>query len=354
MTGTTGREAIGAKTGEAPIAGRVLVTGCAGMIGARVAGRLLAQGVTVVGVDNLNKSYDVQLKQWRLHRLCEKSNFAFHRADIAAAGIAEQLFARYAASGGAPFAAVVNLAARAGVRQSVQEPTVYFQTNLTGTLRLLQSCTAFGVPKFVLASTSSVYGTTAAAVPLSEEMETSCPLSPYAASKKAAEVLTYTYHHLHGLDSSVLRYFTVYGPAGRPDMSPFRFVQKIAEGWPITVYGDGLQSRDFTFVDDVAEATILALKPVGHQAINVGAGSPIVLRDAITTIELATGRKAEIDYQPRHPSDVADTWADVSKARQLLDWVPSVSFAEGVERLVQWYRENRDWASGIATRDPSA
>ena len=352
MIGTTSGEAAGAKTDGAPIVGRVLVTGCAGMIGARVAGRLLAHGVAVAGVDDLNESYDVRLKHWRLDRLTGEPGFEFHRADIADADSVRRLFAGCSASGGAPFSAVVNLAARAGVRRSVQEPAAYFRTNLAGALHLLQSCVECGVPKFAQASTSSVYGRAATAVPLSEEMATSRPLSPYAASKKAAEVLTHAYHHLYGLDASILRYFTVYGPAGRPDMSPFRFVQKIAEGWPITVYGDGRQSRDFTFVDDVAEATLLALKPVGYQVINVGAGSPIVLRDAITAIELATGRTAEIAWQPRHPSDVDGTWADVSKARRLLGWAPSVSFAEGVDRLVRWYRENRDWAVGIVGIDP--
>ncbi len=351
MTDITGSEAIALRSDEASTAGRALVAGCAGMIGARVAERLLAQGVPVVGVDDLNESYDARLKHWRMNRLIGEPDFDFHRGDIADANIVKRLFARYSASGGAPFSAVVNLAARAGVRQSVQEPAAYFRTNLTGTLNLLQSCVECGIPKFALASTSSVYSQTSEAIPLSEEMATSCPLSPYAASKKAAEVLTYTYHHLYGLDASVLRYFTVYGPAGRPDMSPFRFVQKIAEGRPITVYGDGLQSRDFTFVEDVAEATLLALKPMGYQTINVGAGSPIALRDAITIIEFATGRKAEIDYQPRHPSDVAATWADIGKARRLLGWTPRVSFEEGVERLVKWYRENRDWAMDIATSD---
>ncbi len=339
---------------------RVLVTGCAGMIGAKVAEMLLAQGTAVAGLDDLNHAYDIRLKQWRLERLTGSPGFDFHCADISDTVQTEEIFARYAAtgegheSGASPFSAVINLAARAGVRQSVLEPAAYFQANLTGTLNLLRACAAHGVPKFVLASTSSVYGDAAGqATPLlSEDMETSRPLSPYAASKKAAEVLAYACHHLHGLDVSVLRYFTVYGPAGRPDMSPFRFVQKIAEGRPITVYGDGSQSRDFTFVDDVAQATILALKPLGYEVINIGAATPIVLRDAIAVIESAAGRKAVIDYRPRHPSDVASTWADVSKARRLLGWTPSTSFEEGVARLMRWYKENRDWAMEIDSDDP--
>ena len=203
----------------------------------------------MVGVDNLNDAYDPRLKQWRLAQLQPRKNFRFHQLDITDRAALEPLFAADGAE--PPFAAVVNLAARAGVRPSVTNPWVYYQANCIGTLNLLDMCRQSGVRKFLLASTSSLYGKHNQ-VPYREDADTNRPLSPYAASKKAAETLAFTYHHLHGLDVSIPRYFTVYGPAGRPDMSVFRFIRRIAEGEPIIVFGDGSQSRDFTFVDDIA------------------------------------------------------------------------------------------------------
>jgi len=240
------------------------------------------------------------------------------------------------------------LAARAGVPQSVVDPWAYFETNLTGTLNLLELCRRHGVGKFVLASTSSLYGAHNR-MPYREDADTSRPLAPYAASKKAAETLCYTYRHLHGLDVTVLRYFTVYGPAGRPEMSLFRFVQKISEGRPITVTGDGTQSRDFTFVDDIARGTIAALRPVGYDIINLGSDKPVVLNDAIRLIESLTGQPAQVRRQPAHPADVKASWADVTRAGQVLDWKPQVSFADGVKAAVDWYQTERAWVSQIDT-----
>ncbi|HTE04499.1 MAG TPA: SDR family NAD(P)-dependent oxidoreductase, partial [bacterium] len=235
-----------------------LVTGCAGFIGWKVCERLASEGHTVVGVDNLNTAYDVRLKQWRLARLQSARGFSFRQLDIGD---------REALPGAMPrdsVDAVINLAARAGVRQSVEDPWVYVATNITGTLNLLELCRTRGVKKFVLASTSSVYGSDTPR-PYREDAATDHPLSPYAASKKGAEVLAYTYHALYGIDVTVVRYFTVYGPAGRPDMSLFRFVKWVAEGDPVIVYGDGTQERDFTYVDDIAAGTVAALKPLGFE-----------------------------------------------------------------------------------------
>jgi nucleoside-diphosphate-sugar epimerase len=329
-----------------------MVTGCAGMIGARVTDRLLADGVKVVGVDILNDAYDIRLKDWRMERLMGTEGFEFHKADISDEDAMDEIFSG-AAKSAEPTSTVINLAARAGVRQSIEDPAAYYEANLMGTLSLLRMCASYDVPKFVLSSTSSVYGL-AASTPtgqLSVDLETSQPLSPYAASKKAAEALAYTYHHLYGLDVSILRYFTVYGPAGRPDMSLFRFVQKISEGRPITVFGDGSQSRDFTFVDDVAAATIASTRPIGYEIMNVGSDSPIVLSDAISVVEELTGHIAKIDYQPMHPADVTATWADISKTKRLLDWEPKTSFSDGLVSLVKWYQENRDWAQDVVTDD---
>ncbi len=321
-----------------------LLTGCAGFIASKVAELLLQAGHTVEGVDNLNDAYDPRLKQWRLARLQGCENFTFHHLDIADRAAVEPLFA----SGGSqpPFAAVINLAARAGVRPSVANPWVYLQANCEGTLNLLDFCRQSGVRKFLLASTSSLYGKDNP-VPYREDADTNRPLSPYAASKKAAEAFAFTYHHLHGIDISIPRYFTVYGPAGRPDMSVFRFIRQIAEGEPITVFGDGTQSRDFTFVDDIAAGTIAALKPLGFEAINLGGDRVTALNTVIEQIAELTGKKPQIEYRPAHPADVPTTWADVSKAARLLDWKPQIRIEEGIRRSVEWYYDNRELALSL-------
>jgi nucleoside-diphosphate-sugar epimerase len=319
-----------------------LVTGAAGFIGSKVAELLLERGDEVVGVDNMNDAYDVRLKEWRLARLLPRDGFRFEKQDIADRDAVARLFEL------AQYDGVINLAARAGVRQSVANPWIYNEANADATLNLLHECTRHDVKKFVLSSTSSLYGGDHPR-PYVETLSTERPLSPYAASKKAAEVMCYTYHYLYGLDVTVFRYFTVYGPAGRPDMSLFRFVQWISEGRPVTVYGDGGQSRDFTFVDDVARGTIAGLKEVGYEIINLGSDEPVVLSDAIALVEQLTGRKAQLEYVPRHPADVLATWADISKAERLLGWRPGFDFRKGVAALVDWYGENRDWAREIRT-----
>ena len=324
---------------------RLLVTGVAGFIGSRVAELLLEQGHHVCGIDNMCAAYDLRLKKYRLERLQGGPGLDFHLADIADRGSVSRIW-----QGRGPFDAVVNLAARAGVRQSVENPWVYVDTNVTGTLNLLELCRQDGVRKFVVASTSSLYGSHNS-VPFSEDAITDRPLSPYAASKKAAETLCWTYHHIYGLDVTVLRYFTVYGPAGRPDMSPFRFVQWIHEERPLRLYGDGTQSRDFTQVDDVARGTILGLRPLGYEIINLGGDSPHTLLDVIGLIEREAGKKALIEKHPMHAADVMATWADIGKARRLLGWEPEVGLEEGVARLCAWYRENRAWAKDISTED---
>jgi nucleoside-diphosphate-sugar epimerase len=253
-------------------------------------------------------------------------------------------FARFSTQ--APFDAVINLAARAGVRTSVENPWVYVDTNVTGTLNLLELCRKHDVKKFVLASTSSLYGAHNPR-PFREDADTNGPLSPYAASKKGAEALCYTYHYLYDIDVTVFRYFTVYGPAGRPDMSVFRFVRWINEEHPVQVYGDGKQSRDFTFVDDIARGTIAGLKPVGFEVINLGSDEPVVLMDAIRLIERLLDKKALLEYKPRYSADVMATWADIGKAERLLGWRPQVSFEEGIGQAVKWYQENRDWAKDV-------
>lgn len=331
----------------------ILLTGVAGFIAGRVAALLLDDGHTVVGLDNMNDAYDVRLKEYRLATLTGRDGFHFLRVDITDRAALREAWTKGSAhcggeAGSAPYDCVVNLAARAGVRPSVDDPWVYMDTNSMGNLNLLDLCREYGVRKYVLASTSSLYGSHNL-LPYSEEADTNRALSPYAASKKAAEAMCYTYHYLHKIDVTVFRYFTVYGPAGRPDMSPLRFTQWIHEGRPVHVYGDGLQSRDFTYVDDIARGTILGLRPLVFEVINLGSDRPVGLGDFIALVEKEAGRPAERVYSPAHPADVPATWADISKARRLLGWEPQVQLEEGVARLAAWYRENQEWAREIVT-----
>jgi nucleoside-diphosphate-sugar epimerase len=327
---------------------KYLVTGAAGFIASKVCERLLAEGHMVVGIDNLNDAYDLRLKEWRLGKLQDQPGFAFARLDICDRPGLQALFAEHCQA--APFAAVLNLAARAGVRRSVVDPWIYFDTNTTGTLNLLELCRTFQVCKFVLSSTSSLYGKNNP-MPWQEGQNTNQPLSPYAASKKAAEVLCYTYHYLYSIDVTVYRYFTVYGPASRPDMGMFRFIQWISEGYPVTILGDGTQSRDFTYVDDIARGTIAGLKPLGYEIINLGSDEPVQLMDAIRLVEEALGKKANLRFQERHAADMPASWAAIEKAQTLLGWRPQVRFADGVKQSVEWYLTNRTWAKQISTKD---
>jgi len=352
----------GAKLGKYIMA-TYLITGAAGFIAARVCEFLLRDGHTVVGVDNLNDYYDVRLKDWRLGQLLgdgrkelgsdprlsvylpvhgcgptvlNSGRFHFHFLDIENQGAMDALFSRYS------FDAVFNLAARAGVRYSMENPHVYLSTNTHGTLNLLECQRKYGVEKQVLASTSSLY--VGCPMPFTEDLPVNTPLSPYAASKKAAELMAYSYHKLYGLDITVLRYFTVFGPAGRPDMAPLRFIKWIDEGLPIQLFGDGSQARDFTYVDDIARGTILAAKPLGYEIVNLGGGrSPVSLRAVIALMEEALGRKATVVEKPFHAADIKETWADIAKADALLGWRPEWCLEEGVSRTVEWHVSNSAW-----------
>jgi len=322
---------------------RYIVTGAAGFIASKVSEILLKQGHTIIGIDNMNDSYDVRLKDWRLAQLVSYPNFIFLQEDISQFSRMDNVFNTQRQIDG-----IINLAARAGVRMSVENPWAYMETNINGTLNLLELCHRYDIQKFILASTSSLYGSHNP-VPYNEDTDTNRPLSPYAASKKAAEALCYSYHHLYQLDVTVFRYFTVYGPAGRPDMSLFRFTQWICEDLPVQVYGDGYQSRDFTFVDDIARGTIAGLKNVKYQVINLGNDQPHPLMEVIHLLEDYLGKKANIVYSPMHRADVYTTRASIDNARNILGWKPEVSLEEGLKKLVDWYLKERSWARYIAT-----
>lgn len=320
---------------------RYLVTGAAGFIARAVIQRLAAAGHTIVGVDNLNDSYDPRLKEWRLQQLASLPGFTFIKDDICRTGFFHDLTLNQPA-----FDGVIHLAARAGVRQAVEIPDVYLQTNAAGTLNLLEWCSKGGANKLVMASTSSIYGANPP-LPTTEVADSCHPLQIYAASKKAAEVMAYTYHHLYDLDTTIVRFFTVYGPAGRPDMVMFRFTRWVAEGDEVLITGDGSQMRGFTYVDDIADGVIKALKPVGYEIINLGGHETITINDLLWRIETLVGKKANVRYIARHPADVDANWADVTKARQLLGWEPLVTLDAGIAQMVNWYLEQRTWARHI-------
>ena len=321
------------------MSGHYLVTGCAGFIGSRVSEMLIEAGQRVTGIDDLSDGYDPRLKEWRLERLKSEEQFSFRMADICDLNAMSDVFASD------QFDALLNLGARAGVRQSVSDPWIYAQTNYLAMVNLLELCREYGVGKVVQASTSSVYGNDTHP-PFSESAPASMPLSPYAASKKAAEDLCYAYHYLHGLDVTVFRFFTVYGPAGRPDMSIFKFVRAIAEGEPLTLFGDGGE-RDFTHVDDVARGVLAGLVPLGHEVINLGGGQTTTVRRIIELIEAQLGKRAVIKVAERPAADVDSTSADISKAERLLGWRPEVRLETGIAGVVDWYLKNRDMARGL-------
>ena len=318
-----------------------LVTGAAGFIGARTCELLIKDGNTILGVDNMNDAYDLRMKEYRLNNLQTMDGFTFQKLDISDKSIVDYFK-------GKNFDGVINLAAWAGVRASVKNPWIYVESNMTGTLNMLELCRQTGTRKFIVASTSSIYGDDPP-YPTPESASSSEPLQPYAASKKGAEAMAHAYHHLYDIDVTVLRFFTVYGPAGRPDLALFRFVQWISEGRPVRVNGDGEQSRGFTYIDDIGRGIILALKPVGFEIINLGGHEVITINNLIKLVEDVVGKKAIVRYGPADPADMRSNWADVTKAGELLGWEPRFNLREGVKRLVEWYNAEREWACEILT-----
>ena len=330
---------------------RILVTGTAGFVGAALAQRLLARGDEVWGLDNHNDYYDPALKEARLARFADHPGYTHQRADLADAAAVNEAFARFRPE------RVVNLAAQAGVRYSLQNPQAYIQSNLVGFGHILEACRHGDVQHLVYASSSSVYGANRK-LPFAVEDAVDHPVSLYAATKKANELMAHTYSHLYGLPTTGLRFFTVYGPWGRPDMSPMLFADRISRGEPIDVFNFGNHSRDFTYIDDIVEGVIRTLdhpaqpdpsydpmqpnpgtSAAPYRVYNIGNDQPVQLLRFIELMEQALGHTVEKRLLPMQPGDVPDTWADVSALRRDVGYAPSTSIEDGVARFVAWYRE---------------
>lgn len=309
---------------------RVFLTGAAGFIGSHTAEALLKRGDTVLGVDDLNDYYDVAQKESNLERLKAHAGFTFVKEDIRSEGM-EKLMGDFKPD------VLVHLAARAGVRPSIQDPELYYDVNLRGTVNLLEACRKTGVGRLVFASSSSVYGAQEK-VPFSESDSTENPLSPYAATKRAGENIIYSYSKNYGIKSTCLRFFTVYGPAGRPDMAPFLFTKKIHEEQTVPRFGDGTTARDYTYVADIVSGIVAAVdKPFDYEIFNLGHNEPVPLHTLISTIEELLGKKAVIEELPEQPGDVPVTYADISKAQQMLGYSPKTSLKEGMGDFINWY-----------------
>ncbi len=329
---------------------KVLVTGAAGFIGFHTAKELLDRGDRVVGLDNLSPYYDVSLKQARLKQLECRNGFAFVKADLADSAAVERLFQDE------DFERVVNLAAQAGVRYSLKNPLAYVDTNVTGFLNVLEGCRHTGVEHLVFASSSSIYGANTQ-MPFSVHQTVDHPLSLYAATKKSNELMAHTYAHLYGLPVTGLRFFTVYGPWGRPDMALFLFTKKILAGEPIDIFNHGNHARDFTYIDDIVAGLARTLDRVAtpnpdwaserpdpgtssvpYRIYNIGNNSPVELMHFIETLEKELGKQAEKNFLPLQPGDVAKTYADIDDLREAMGFSPETSIEDGIARFVEWYR----------------
>jgi len=312
---------------------KLLVTGAAGFVGFHCSKRLIELGHEVVGLDNLNTYYDVTLKEARLAELEKLPGFRFYRIELADKGAVEQLFATERPQ------RVVHLAAQAGVRYSLENPHAYVNSNVVGTLHILEGCRHHGVKHLVYASTSSVYGANTA-LPFSVHQNVDHPVSLYAATKKSNELMAHTYAHLYGLPVSGLRFFTVYGPWGRPDMALFLFTDAVLRGHPMKIFGHGKMRRDFTYVDDIVQGILASLdRNYGFEVFNLGAGRSEELMDFVRTIEETCGKPGEKEFLPMQQGDVVSTAADISRAKRQLGYDPKTMIPDGVPRFVKWYRE---------------
>ncbi len=312
---------------------KALVTGAAGFIGSHLCERLFAEGWAVVGVDNFDDFYDPQIKRHNINGCLQNKNFKLIEADIRNSAAMDKAI-------GGDIEIIVHLAARAGVRPSIAQPVLYTDVNVNGTTVLLEAAKKHNVTKFVFGSSSSVYGNNDK-VPFSENDNVDFPISPYAATKKAGELICHTYHHLYGIHVTCLRFFTVYGPRQRPDLAIHKFAKLIELGKPLPVYGDGSMVRDFTYIDDIIEGTVVAMEKCdGFNIYNLGHSRPITVNNLIVEIEKALGKKAVKEYLPPQPGDVQRTYADITKAAKELAYNPSTSIQTGMANFVDWLRQN--------------
>ncbi len=313
---------------------KALVTGAAGFIGSHLSERLLNDGLTVIGVDNFDDFYDPQIKRRNIEGCFKNKNFQLVEADIRDSTAMDKTI-------GNGIDIIVHLAARAGVRPSIEKPLLYADVNINGTMVLLEAAKKHKVNKFVFASSSSVYGNNKK-VPFSEDDNVDFPISPYAATKKACELICHTYHHLYGISVTSLRFFTVYGPRQRPDLAIHKFARLVEQGKPIPVYGDGSMMRDFTYIDDIVDGTVSAMnKCAGFHLYNLGESRPISVNDLIAEIEKALGKKAVKKYLPHQPGDVERTFADVTRAVNELGYKPNTTIQTGLAEFVHWLRQNK-------------
>ncbi|MGA2093246.1 MAG: SDR family NAD(P)-dependent oxidoreductase [Sedimentisphaerales bacterium] len=320
---------------------KAIVTGAAGFIGSHLCERLLKNGWSVVGVDNFDNFYAPQIKRDNIKDCLANSRFQMIEADVRDTGKMNDIVGKGADSTSSPPAEViVHLAAKAGVRPSIEQPLVYADVNINGTMSLLEAARKNRTGKFIFASSSSVYGNNKK-TPFSESDNVDFPISPYAATKKAGELLCHTYHHLYGIPLTCLRFFTVYGPRQRPDLAIHKFARLIEQGKPIPVFGDGNMLRDFTYIDDIIDGTMAAIsKCAGFNIYNLGESKPISVSDLIKELEKALGKKAIIERLPKQPGDVEKTFADVSKARKDLGYNPNTDISAGLNRFVKWLKHN--------------
>ncbi|MFA5333256.1 MAG: GDP-mannose 4,6-dehydratase [Candidatus Nanoarchaeia archaeon] len=317
---------------------KILLTGAAGFIGSNLLGRLLNEGHFVVGIDNFDPLlYSTEHKINNLKDYLKMKNFVFESADINDSFLIKKIFKNN------NFDTVIHMAARAGVRTSIENPKGYHSSNIGGTLTLLEAAKDFNVKNFIFASSSSIYGNSKS-IPFNENDPADRPISPYAMSKRACEMICYTYSHLYDLNVICLRFFTVYGPRQRPEMAIHQFIRKIDKGEELTLFGDGTSSRDYTYIDDITEGIITCLsKSLKYEIINLGNNSPTKLKDLIVEIENALGKKAKIKYMPMQPGDVDVTYADISKAKKLLNYCPKTSIQDGIRKSVEWYNSNNNF-----------
>jgi UDP-glucuronate 4-epimerase len=311
----------------------ILITGGAGFIGSHLSEKIISLGHRVICIDDFNDFYDPAIKEDNLKSIIDKDNFRLYRTDILDKKAIENIFSAHNID------IVIHLAARAGVRPSLANAELYEKVNVQGTINLLENCRGNGIRKLIFASSSSVYGGNKK-IPFSETDKVDNPVSPYAATKKAGELICYTYHHLYDISIFAFRFFTVYGPRQRPEMVIHKFTRNIFEGTPLEVYGDGSSSRDYTYIDDIVSGIINSLDLVyGYEVINLGNSYPVTLLDLVGLLREKSGKKAEVRHLEMQPGDVFTTFADIEKARKLIKYDPETTIEDGIEYFIDWYRK---------------